>query len=226
MRSIPATIVRPESKRKQHRIPFWRLLALAAAAMLSGCATEGVRDNSHSFHTVVVDAGHGGHDSGTRSSRLVLEKDAALDIALKLDGRLRSSGFNTVVVRKGDYFVPLDERVRISNAQPDAVFVSVHLNEARRRTGIHGVETYYYSSQSAEMAQRILGHVGAVSGELPHGMHTARFRVLRNNLNPAVLVECGYLSNPSEAARFASPDYRSQIAAAIAAGIVEQRSGR
>jgi len=228
MRSIFATIVRPETKRKPHPLRIWAALALAAAAMLSGCATEEspVRDTSHTFRTVVVDAGHGGHDGGTRSSRLILEKDAALDIALKLDARLRAAGLNTVVTRKGDYFVTLDDRVRISNAQQNAIFVSVHLNEARPKPGIHGVETYYHSAPSLEMAQRILRHVGTVPGEIPHGIHTARFRVLRNNLNPAVLVECGYLSNGAEAARFASPDFRARVAAAIADALVEQRHAK
>jgi N-acetylmuramoyl-L-alanine amidase len=182
-----------------------------------------VRRTSHSFTTVVIDAGHGGFDAGTRSSRLILEKDAALDIALKLDARLRAAGVNTVLTRKGDYFVTLDNRVAISNREENAVFVSCHLNESRPRPDIHGVETYYASSSSTDLGRSILQHVGALPGELPHFMKPAHYHVLRLNRNPAVLVECGYLSNRSEAGRFASADYRTQVAGAIADAVLEQR---
>ena len=77
---------------------------------------------------------------------------------------LCAAGFGTVMTRKGDYFVGLDERNRISNRHYNAIFVSVHLNESRPKPYVHGVETYYHSGVSAELARRILGKVGAVSG--------------------------------------------------------------
>ncbi len=201
------------------------LLLGAALLTLAGCqTTQNVRNTGHTFHTVIVDAGHGGHDAGTRSSRYILEKDAALDIALKVDSKLRAAGLKTVLTRKGDYFVTLDDRVRISNREENAIFVSIHLNEARPKPGIHGVETYYTSSQSVDLARGILSRVGAVSGETPHGMHVAHFHVLRLNVNPAVLVECGYLSNKAEGQRFANPAYRDTVATAIAQAIVAQKS--
>ena len=199
------------------------VVAAIVAFALGGCAGTNVRNNARTFQTVVIDAGHGGHDAGTRSSRLILEKDAALDIASRLNQKMRAAGFRTVQTRTGDYFVTLDDRVRISNREEKAIFISIHLNEARSRPGIHGVETYYTSSQSAELARRILAHVGAVPGESAHGLHTAHFHVLRLNLNPAVLVECGYLSNKSEAKRFTDPNYRDTVAGAIAQALIEQR---
>jgi N-acetylmuramoyl-L-alanine amidase len=203
-------------------------LLVASACWLSACAHDQggvstVRNTARSFNTVIVDAGHGGFDRGTQSSRLIAEKDAALDIALKVNGRLQAAGVQTVLVRKGDYFVDLDERVNISNRVQDAIFVSIHLNECRPRREIHGVETYYFSGVSQELARRILYKVGALPGQTPHFMKTARFRVLRNNRNPAVLVECGYLSNRAEAGRFATASYRDLVANAIAAAILEQR---
>lgn len=220
MRSIPGKLGSPTSPGKP--LSLWSVATLGLCLALGGCAS-GVRNSARSFRTVVVDAGHGGHDRGTYASRLILEKDAALDIAQKLNSHLRSAGLNTVMVRNSDEFVELDERVNISNRQSGAVFVSVHLNESRPRPDIHGVETYYFSAESLLMARRILAKVGAVAGENPRATKTARFRVLRNNRNPAVLVECGYLSNSGEAARFASPAYRQAIADAIAEGILEQR---
>lgn len=223
MRSIIPTITTAARKGKRPAVLLRCALLGGTALWLSACAGTGVRNTSHSFTTVVVDAGHGGGDGGTRSSRLILEKDAALDVALHLNARLQSAGLRTVMTRKGDYFVELNDRARISNAQSNAIFVSVHFNEARPRPGMHGVETYYTSSVSTDLARSILRHVGTLPGENPHGIHLAHFRVLRRNANPAVLVECGYLSNRAEAARCASPGYRAQIAEAIAAAILEQR---
>lgn len=225
MRRILSTIKGIPSRGKCGPTPsLWLLLLIGAALLLGGCGGGGgVRNSGRSFRTVVVDAGHGGHDRGTYSSRLILEKEAALDIAQRLNKRLRSAGLNTVMVRNGDNFVDLDERVRISNRNSGAVFVSVHLNESRPRPDIHGVETYYYSAASLPLARKILTSVGQVPGQNARAVKTARFRVLRNNRNPAVLVECGYLSNRAEAARFNSAGYRQKIADAIAAAILDQR---
>ncbi len=198
------------------------VLVWVLALALGGCA-GGVRNSARSFKTVIVDAGHGGHDQGTRSSPYMREKDAALDVALRLDKKLRSAGFSTVLTRKGDYFVTLDERARISNRRRNAVFVSVHFNEARPNPAASGAETYYFSPQSAELARRILSKVGAIPGSSARFSKTARFRVLRLNQNPAVLVECGYFSNRADAARFAAPEGREAAADAIARGLIEQR---
>lgn len=224
MRSIPESFTAGRPHGKQ-RAAGWARIGLAIfACFLAACAGGGVRKTSRTFKTVVVDAGHGGHDNGTRASRRIVEKDAALDVAQRLNAKLRAAGFGTVMTRNSDVFVPLDTRNAISNRTQNAIFISVHFNEARPKPSMHGVETFYYSAVSAEIAQRILAKVGAIPGGSPHFMKTARFRVLRNNRNPAVLVECGYLSNPAEAARCATPEYRDQIAGAIAQALVEQRS--
>ena len=223
MRSILQKIIGPNAEGKRHAL-ILRLMVLLMTAALASCAGgSGVRRTTRNFSTVVVDAGHGGHDVGTRASRRILEKDAALDVAQRLNAKLRAAGFKTVMTRSGDYFVGLDDRVAISNRQQNAIFVSVHFNEARKKPSIHGTETYYHSAVSAELGQRILGKAGQIPGGSAHFMKTANYRVLRNNRNPAVLVECAYLSNSGDAARSATPEYRDQLAGAIAAGIIEQR---
>src|SRR5690349_12114308 len=84
--------------------------------LLAGCAT-GVKNTSRTFQTVVVDAGHGGKDSGMRSRRGGAEKNNTLDVAQRLEPKLRDAGFKTVMTRKGDYFVELNDRAAISNRQ-------------------------------------------------------------------------------------------------------------
>lgn len=199
------------------------LLALAGAMLLSGCAT-GVKDTSRTFTTVVIDAGHGGHDNGATSRWGGREKDHCLDVARRLDGRLRAAGFHTVMTRSSDRFIPLDKRARISNSQDNAIFVSIHFNHARRRTA-SGAEVFFRSRCSRQIARKILEELDELPGTGSRGVKTANFRVLKRAQYPAVLVECGFLSNPSEGARCASPAHRERLASAIATGLIEQRHG-
>jgi N-acetylmuramoyl-L-alanine amidase len=198
------------------------MMIIATSVLLSGCATTGVKDTSRTFKTVVIDAGHGGHDNGARSRWGGQEKNSTLSVALKLDSRLRAAGFKTVLTRKGDYFVPLDERANISNRQSNAVFVSIHFNDARRRR-VSGAEVYYRTEPSRIIAQRILANLGALPGLHARYMKTANFRVLKLNRYPAVLVECGYLSNRSEGRLSASPQQHERLASAITKALIEQR---
>src|SRR5688572_22200114 len=131
---------------------------------LAGCESGvRVKDTSRTFRTVVIDAGHGGHDTGARSRWGGLEKNAALDTALRLDPKLRAAGFNTVLTRSGDYFIPLGRRSRISNQQDNAIFVSVHYNHAKNRSAA-GVETYYRSKPSRRIAERIQSNICSLPG--------------------------------------------------------------
>jgi N-acetylmuramoyl-L-alanine amidase len=219
MRSINKTVRDLLGGSKPRTAAAFHVLLCSALLFLSGCA--GVRDSSRSFRTVIIDAGHGGHDNGTRSYRPMAEKVAALDVALRLEPKVRAAGFKTVMTRKGDYFVGLDDRVAISNRHGSAVFVSIHFNEARRRRDIYGAEIYYHSPQSVDLANVMLRRVGSIPGSRQRFVKQARFRVLRNNQNPAILIEGGYFSNRAEAGRLASPAYRERLATEIARALKE-----
>jgi N-acetylmuramoyl-L-alanine amidase len=204
------------------------LFALGVLFFLGACAQmdEGprVRKTSRTFTTVVLDPGHGAHDSGARSRRGLLEKDLALDIALRLAPKLRAAGFRTVLTRKSDVFIPLERRSAISGQFENAVFVSIHLNDCRRRA-VNGVESYYFSDESKRMAHVMVHALAAGTRSPDRGARVARFRVLRTNENPAVLMECGYLSSPSESALLGSAAYRERVAESLARGIIAQRGG-
>jgi N-acetylmuramoyl-L-alanine amidase len=200
-------------------------VALAVAFGISGCVTQNTYTLKH-FSTVVVDAGHGGHDSGTmsrggRRTVRILEKDVALDVARRVNSKLRDAGLRTVMTRSNDTFIPLDTRCDISNAQSDSVFVSIHFNDSRRRV-VHGVEVYQNGRGTDGFAHAIAQSVASVPGECFRGVMHANYRVLRKSRGPAVLVECGYLSNSGEASRCASAAYREKIADRIAAAIIDQ----
>src|SRR5216117_1372639 len=111
-----------------------RLLAIAFFASLAACSTvttTGVKNTSRTFNTVVVDAGHGGKDSGAYRRFGPPEKVATLDVATRLSQKLRESQFKTVMTRTNDVFIPLDTRVDIENATLNSIFVSIHFNDSR-----------------------------------------------------------------------------------------------
>jgi N-acetylmuramoyl-L-alanine amidase len=200
---------------------------IAFVVSLVGCSTvhtSSVKNTTKTFNTVVVDAGHGGKDSGAYRRYGLPEKVVALDVAERLNRKLRESQLKTVMTRSSDVFIPLNDRVAIENAQKNAIFVSIHFNDSRRR-GIHGFETYYHSRASSDLANDIQEKLMDIPRSKNGGVHTANFRVLRLANCPAVLVECGYLSNRSDGNNARDSEYRELLADRIAEAIVETRYG-
>ena len=208
--------------------PLRFLLALSGCVLLSSCGTVSevrVKDTTRTFTTVVVDAGHGGKDNGAFRRFGGAEKNATLDVATRLAAKLRESQFHVVMTRSDDTFIPLDERAAISNRQKNAIFVSVHFNDSGRR-GIRGFETYYRSPVARPLAYRIQQQIMTLPGAVNRGVKTANFRVLRKAAYPAVLVECGFLSNRKEGAAARSATRRDDLADKIAEAIVDERYGK
>jgi N-acetylmuramoyl-L-alanine amidase len=199
------------------RYPLGLLLAVCVL-LLAGCA-QGPLDTSRTFHTVVIDPGHGGIDSGVARNHLQ-EKNLALDVALRLRPKLEAAGFKVVMTRTTDVFIPLNTRAAISNEHSDVFFVSIHFNDSPARY-IHGATVYYHTAMSAPMAQTIVNSLGKIAYN--RGIMTANFRVLRKNRFPAVLVECGFISNRAEAERCGTAEYREELATRIAQAIIQGR---
>jgi N-acetylmuramoyl-L-alanine amidase len=206
---------------------FRIVLLLTLLSVLGACSIlrpKVGKNTSKIFSTVVVDAGHGGKDSGAYRRYGPPEKLVTLDVAKRLEHKLRESQLKTVMTRSNDVFIPLDERVAIENKQKKSIFVSVHFNDSRRR-GIHGFETYYHDPSARELAERIQSKLMTIPRSANRGVHTANFRVLRKATYPAVLVECGFLSNRREGGQARDTEYRELLADKIAEAIVEQRYG-
>lgn len=168
--------------------------------------------------TVVIDAGHGGHDRGGIPGQRVAEKVMTLDVAQRLRSVLQASGYNVVMTRDSDVFVPLGTRVAIANSYRNAIFVCVHFN-ATNRSGASGIETYFYSRDSLPLASAIHHFVVGGAPSASRGVRRRGYYVLRKTSIPAVLVECGFLTNPTEAAYAQSASYRQKLAEEIAAGV-------
>jgi N-acetylmuramoyl-L-alanine amidase len=171
---------------------------------------------------VVIDPGHGGHDRGGMPGQRLAEKGFTLDTAKRLARVLRNStGIKVVLTRNDDTFVSLPERVNIANqyAGRDAVFVSIHFN-AGRREGAYGIETYYNNQRGYRLAALVHPRVIRAMASINRGIRHRGYWVLRKNRLPAILVECGFLTNPAEAARISDSNSRERLAGAIAAAIV------
>lgn len=187
------------------------ILILLAALSLAQAATT-------RFDTVVIDAGHGGFDRGGIPGQRVAESLMTLDVALRLKPILERAGYRVIMTRNSDVFVPLPTRVAVANSYRNAVFVCIHFNSATRR-GASGIETYFYSTESAPLAASINASVVRGAPSENRGVRRRGFFVLRRTTVPAVLVECGFLTNPTEAQYASSATYRQQLAQNIARGI-------
>src|SRR5262249_4897020 len=212
-----------------------------------GTSTEPKTTSAASpFTVVVLDPGHGGQDSGAMCGGL-LEKDLTLDVARRIDRLLDSEGVATLMTRVGDTYVSLADRAAFANRVRNCIFVSIHFNEDNQPVA-SGVETYYAAHQitagsflaswlpflwrplsdspnaeSRNLAELIQEAVGARTGTIDRGTQARQFFVIANVTSPAVLVEGGFLTNKEDISKLATEDYRDQIAAAVADGILRYR---
>jgi N-acetylmuramoyl-L-alanine amidase len=195
---------------------YRRLIALAAFANFFALASF-----VSAQKTIVLDAGHGGYDRGGVPGQRISEKDKTLDVAQRLRRLLQADGYRVIMTRDSDVFVSLPARVAIANSYRNASFVSIHFNCASR-VGANGIETYYYRSDSAGLAQSIHRNVVSSAPSENRGIRRRGFYVIRKTAIPSVLVECGFLTNPTEGRLAQSTDYRQRLAEQIARGIRRQ----
>jgi N-acetylmuramoyl-L-alanine amidase len=200
----------------------------------------------NSTRTIVIDAGHGGRDIGTSSSAGTYEKDFTLDWALRVQRLLTRAGWKVVMTRTSDVDLGLSDRVTIADEANADFFLSLHFNSGSANRDLAGIETYCltpagmpshltrtyeddarqvfpnnaFDEQNFQSAFRLHRTLLQASGAQDRGVRRARFMtVLRGQNRPAVLIEGGYLSNPAEAQRIASANYRQTLAEAVAKGL-------
>lgn len=190
-------------------------LALMAVFAFSGTASAA------NFRTVVIDAGHGGHDNGGQWGR-VYEKHLALDTAFRLENKLKALGYQTVMTRRSDYFISLPQRVSTANRYRNAIFVSIHYNYTWKQQ-VSGLETFFSSSEGRELAKYVQSSLIRRTKTVDRNAKYARFYVIRNSTLPAILVEGGFVSNTVERNRMKSAWFRESIAQGITDGIQRYR---
>ncbi|WP_375547025.1 N-acetylmuramoyl-L-alanine amidase [Paenibacillus sp.] len=169
---------------------------------------------------VVIDAGHGNQDPGTRGYSKTKEKDFNLAVALKVGQLLENEpNIDFVLTRSDDTFLKLEERARIANDLNADVFISIHANSATSTAS--GSETYYQRDASKSLASVLHKYLVKSTGLPDRGIRYGNFHVIRETKMPAVLLEVGYLSNPKDEAALFSESLQNSVAQGIVSGIKE-----
>lgn len=187
--------------------------------------------------TVIIDAGHGGEDGGAVGKGGVVEKDINLPIAMKTAESLKKSGYDVVLTRDGDYAVYSEEartlrekkvsdihnRFAIIEDSGDCIFVSIHMNHFDSAY-VCGAQTFYSgnnpeSKKLADSVQSAIKTLVQPENERVTKKATSSIYLLYYAQVPAIMVECGFISNENEAAKLQTTEYQNQMAAAIAEGI-------
>lgn len=185
--------------------------------------------------TIVVDAGHGGRDSGAVGPTGVQEKDMTLLYAKSVAYYLRKAGHDLIMTRDTDRDFAgatysegedLAGRVKIANDANANVFVSIHMNSSGDPSA-KGTETYSYpsSQRGAQLAQLVQRQVVFFADTLDRGAKTANFYVLRNTKMTAILVEVAFISNPKDEQLLTDHAFRVKVAVGIFEG-VQQHLGQ
>jgi N-acetylmuramoyl-L-alanine amidase len=193
---------------------------------------------------IVLDPGHGGADTGTRSAApTALEKHYTLDWALRLRPLLEARGWKVILTRSSDVDLSLVDRVAIAEKVGATIFLSLHFNSGAPNRQLAGIETYCltptgmpshlvreyeddmrqnfpnnaFDEENLKLAVRLHRSLLRHTGAVDRGLRRARFMgVLRGQNRPAVLIEAGYLSNTAEARKIATPEYRQLLAEGVA----------
>ena len=215
------------------------------AKTIEPCLRPAMIANLQPFHTVVIDAGHGGGDRGA-SSAVGAEKNYTLDVIRDLKKALESKGFKVIMTRSDDSYLPLEGRAQKANDTSDAVFVSVHFNSESNGAAASGFEVYAMTPRGAAstgdglvtaeqfkempgndfedaslamancVQHSLLGHLS----EFDRGVRRARFAVLRLTHAPAILVEGGFLTNGADSQKINDPAWRQKFSEAVAQGVL------
>ena len=206
------------------------LLFICSAAIITSAALK------HRTITVIVDAGHGEPDGGAVGVSGVLEKDINLQIALKTAEVLEGKNFNVVMTRTEDSGIydknsetirekkrsDMKNRLKIMTESDAELFLSIHMNSFEGKTA-HGLNVFYTEEfpEIEPLAEAIQLRISEITDADPHAVKSAdnRLYLMKNPPIPAILAECGFLSNPNEEKKLTNEDYQSRIAWAIAEAI-------
>ena len=177
---------------------------------------------------IVVDPGHGGHDTGTQSisKPRYQEKSLNLITAKFVKEYLQQLGYQVLMTREKDRFISLEKRAEIANKQKPALFVSIHYNSAPSAEA-NGVEVFFYQSnekkerakQSKSLAQSVLKKVLIETKSKSRGVKHGNYLVIRETNMPSILIEGGFVTNEKELQKLKDPTYLKRLAWGVVLGI-------
>ncbi len=180
--------------------------------------------------TVMIDAGHGGHDVGTQSISKPRYQEKSLNLVTAKFVRdfLQQSGYRVIMTREDDTFVSLENRAKIANEINPSVFVSIHYNSAPS-SDVSGIEIFFYQSKenkeriykSRKLAQIVLKNIISETDAKSRGVKHGNYLVIRQTKMPAILVEGGFVTNENELEKLKDPIYIKRLAWGITRGIEE-----
>ncbi|MBD2188820.1 N-acetylmuramoyl-L-alanine amidase [Pseudanabaena mucicola] len=177
--------------------------------------------NSNGRQLVMIDPGHGGPDVGATRNGLY-EKDITMAISRQLGGILQQMGYSVMYTRTSDIDLDLEPRVKMADNAKASAFVSIHVNSLDASSSqVNGVETYHAPNASLgkNLAESVHQQIIADTGANDRGVRSARFYVVTKTSMPAVLVETGFITNPTESAKLVNAAYQERMATAIAKGV-------
>lgn len=222
------------------------IIVMCAAVMLMGAAAFGIFGSiavfqSNKGYTVILDAGHGSPDGGAVGVNGTEEKDINLAIVLKTKEVLEAKGTNVILTRMGDQslYTASDKTIRekkrsdmrtrksiIEKSNAD-LFISVHMNSFsdKKASGLH----VFFAKNHPEtepLANELQKRISEITGAQTHSVKTASesLFLMKNPPMGAILVECGFISNPEEEKKLCDAEYQSKIAWAIAEAVTEYKS--
>ena len=202
------------SYQTQKRTPSETSISRSTASPPKSKPTYSSSSSRSKRYTIVIDPGHGGKDTGAVKYGL-RESDLNLSVALKLASKLKAHGYRVVMTRTSDRYLSLASRAHIANKYSNSLFVSIHFNSATDRSA-KGIETFYCSNRGKRLAQLVqYGIKRRIGSTRDRKVKYRRFSVLRNTNNPAILAECGFMSNYSENKRMRSTWWKEQCAEGI-----------
>ena len=173
------------------------------------------------YYKVFIDAGHGGTDPGALGYGY-RESDLNLQVAKKVESKLKSKGIDVKMSRNSDIFYSLSERAEMANDYGADAFVSIHQNSAEAKSA-NGIETYYNRKKEEDrpLSNDIQKQVISQTGANNRGVKNAEFTVLVKSKMISALVECGFITNELEVKKLSDSSYQDKLATGIANGIEE-----
>ena len=184
-------------------------------------ARSNVKNVDRDYYKVFIDPGHGGVDNGAVQNG-VLEDEINLQISKKIEAKLKAKGVEVKMSRYDDTYLSLTDRTYMANKEGSDVFVSIHQNSATNSSA-KGIETYYYSTRqdSKELATDIQNDLIQATNATDRGVKTANYAVIKTASMSSSLVECGFISNPTDAQNLSSSSYQDKVAEGIVNGIMD-----